>query len=209
MSDLSAVLRKRRENFSLAKRVLVSGTVADMPCTRCYRLKLSCVISEASSRCGNCVKAKKTCDGVLVASSREYFPFYFVLKMTDFWPVVERVMSQKRSLEREEEEAGEHFDSLNAQLLELQNQLAEAAGRLSRIRKTRKKAEERGEELFRRGVAEADAEVAAEQSAVQDLQQLGVPNDVDWSSLGVGLDFEDLGPLIPPNGETSLSAPES
>lgn len=128
--------------------------------------------------------------------------------MTDL-VVVERVMFQKRSLEREEEEAGEHFDSLNAQLFELQNQLAEAAGRLSRIRKTRKKAEERGEELFRRGVAEADAEVAAEQSAVQDLQQLGVPNDVDWSSLGVGLDFEDLGPLIPPNGETSLSAPEN
>lgn len=182
MSDPSIGVRKRRENFSLAKRVLTSGVTADMPCTRCYRLKLVCVISETSSRCGNCVKAKKSCDGVLVAST------------------LERVMAQKRSLEREEEEAGEHFDSLNAQMIELQSKLAEAAGRLSRIRKTRKKAEERGEELFRRGMAEADAEVAAEQAAVQDLQQLGVPNDVDWSSLGVGLEFADLGPLVPTEG---------
>lgn len=112
-------------------------------------------------------------------------------------------MAQKRSLEREEEEAGEYFNSLNTQLIKLQAQLAEAAGYLSRIRKTRKKAEERGEELFHRGVAEADAEVAAEQSAVQDLQQLGVLNDIDQSSLGVSLNFTNLGPLIPHTRGTS------
>lgn len=78
MSGLMASVRKRREAFSLAKRVLVAGTTADMPCTRCYRLKLSCVISGDSSRCGNCVKAKKSCDGILVASSRESFLLCFV-----------------------------------------------------------------------------------------------------------------------------------
>ncbi|KAH0526272.1 hypothetical protein TsFJ059_009618 [Trichoderma semiorbis] len=150
-----------------------------MPCTRCYRAKLPCIMSGASSRCGNCVKARKSCDGVLVASS------------------LERVLAQRQALERQEEETGEQVESLNAQMLELQTQLAEALSRLSRIRKTRKKAEERGEELFRRGMEEEDAEVAAEQSAVHDLQQLGVPNDVDWSSLGVGLEFADLGPLVP------------
>lgn len=86
MSDLATVVRKKRENFSLAKRVLVSGIVADMPCTRCYRLKLPCVISEASSRCGSCVKAKKSCDGVLVASTRECIPFVCGLSiMTDLF----------------------------------------------------------------------------------------------------------------------------
>lgn len=57
----------------------------------------------------------------------------------------------------------------------------------------------------RRGMQELDEE----DRVVNDLQHMGVPNDVDWSSLGVGFEFTDLGPLIPQNGETSLSAPES
>ncbi|KAL6790273.1 hypothetical protein GGI42DRAFT_337088 [Trichoderma sp. SZMC 28013] len=92
-----------------------------MPCTCCYRAKLPCVMSGASSRCGNCVTARKSCDGVLVSSS------------------LERVLAQRRALERQEEDTGDQVESLNAQMIELQAQLAEALGRLSRIRKTRKK----------------------------------------------------------------------
>lgn len=86
--------------------------------------------------------------------------------MTDLF-LVERVSAQEEALEREEEETGERVESLNAQMLELQSKLAEELGRLSRIRKTRKKAKERGEELFRRGIMEEDAAVAAEQSSEQ------------------------------------------
>jgi hypothetical protein len=69
-----ASVRKRREAFSLAKRVLGAGIAADMPCTRCYRSKLTCVMSDASGRCANCVRLKKSCDGIVVAESRESFP---------------------------------------------------------------------------------------------------------------------------------------
>jgi vacuolar-type H+-ATPase subunit I/STV1 len=142
---------------------------------------------EDSSRCYECVKRGRSCDGVLVASS------------------LMRMLDQQKRLEAEEEAAGEALESLQAQLTDLQVKLSEAVNRLSRIRRTKSKMKERGSELVRRGMRELDEE----DGVVSDLQHMGVPNDVDWSSLGVGLDFEDLGPLIPPNGETSLSAPES
>lgn len=116
-----------------------------------------------------------------------------------------RMLDQQKRLEAEEEAAGEALESLQAQLTDLQVKLSEAVNRLSRIRRTKSKMKERGSELVRRGMRELDEE----DGVVSDLQHMGVPNDVDWSSLGVGLDFEDLGPLIPPNGETSLSAPEN
>lgn len=77
MSSSIASVRKRCEAFSLAKCVLVAGIAANMPCTCCYCLKLSGVISGASSYCGNCIKAKKLCNGILVVSSYKYFLFVY------------------------------------------------------------------------------------------------------------------------------------
>lgn len=114
--------------------------------------------------------------------------------MTDKF-LVERVSAQESALEREEEETGERVESLNAQMLELQSKLAEELNRLSRIRKTRKKAKERGEELFRRGMIEEDAAVAAEQS----FEQVAVSHPGP-SSVSDGLaSFEqvDLGEIDP------------
>jgi len=122
-----------------------------------------------------------------------------------FFPLVMKVLDQHKKLEAEEEAAGEALESLQVQLSELQAKLSEAVNRLSRIRRTKSRMKERSEELVRRGMQELDEE----DGVVNDLQQLGVPNDVDWPSLGVGLEFADLGPLIPQSEETSLSAPGS
>ena len=90
-------------------------------------------------------------------------------------------------------------------MCELQAQMAEAASRLARIRKIRKKTKERGSELLRRGLQELDAEDdvlpaldAHEYWVADDLQSLGVPNDPDWTSFGLGEEFAGLGPIVPP-----------
>ncbi|KAH9226929.1 hypothetical protein K456DRAFT_58375 [Colletotrichum gloeosporioides 23] len=40
-----------------------------MPCTCCFQAKVPCCFGEKLSRCRTCIKAKKPCDGVLVAST--------------------------------------------------------------------------------------------------------------------------------------------
>ncbi|PTB34720.1 hypothetical protein M441DRAFT_63226, partial [Trichoderma asperellum CBS 433.97] len=169
-----SVPRKTRERNLLASFILSHGSDSDMPCTYCFRKKIPCRMVEDSSRCYECVKRGRSCDGVLVASS------------------LMRVLDQQKKLEAEEEAAGEALESLQSQLSELQVKLSEAVSRLARIRRTKSKMKERGSELVRRGMQELDEE----DGVVNDLQHMGVPNDVDWSSLGVGLEFADLGPLI-------------
>jgi hypothetical protein len=114
--------------------------------------------------------------------------------------LVRRLDQQKQRLEDDEEAAEQR-------LVELQSQLSEAVGRLSRIRKIRKRVQNRSAELVERGLAELDKEVsgpppdllpalaAHEEWMVTDLRDMGVPNDADWSALGLS-DFADVGPLV-------------
>jgi hypothetical protein len=67
-----ASIKKHCKAFSLAKRVLRAGIAADMPCTCYYRSKLTCVISNASSRCANYVRLKKLCNRVIIAESYKF-----------------------------------------------------------------------------------------------------------------------------------------
>lgn len=113
-------------------------------------------------------------------------------------------MAQQRKLEAEEEAAGEELLRLHSNLAELQSQLSTAVNRLARIRKTRNRVKEKSSELFKRGVAELDKEDgivpaldAHERFVVDDLQFMGVPEDPDWASLGLGDEFVNLGPLHP------------
>jgi hypothetical protein len=63
---------KSKEASKLSEYIAEFGNCV-MPCSRCFRLKLSCVAkSDQSSRCGNCVEAKVICDGSGVASYREF-----------------------------------------------------------------------------------------------------------------------------------------
>lgn len=119
--------------------------------------------------------------------------------------LVNRLVDQQEKLEAEEEEAGDKVLVLHNQLAELQASLAEAVSRLQRIRKIKKKVKERGADLFERGMQELDkndnllpALQSHEDWVVSDLQSLGVPNEIDWSSLGLGDGFGDVGPLTGP-----------
>ncbi|KAH8172321.1 hypothetical protein LIA77_06576 [Sarocladium implicatum] len=147
-----------------------------MPCTYCFKNQKQCRFSKKSSRCLKCVHRGRSCDGVLVEST------------------LSRLESQRKKLESEEEKAEDD-------LLELQQKLAEAVSRLSRIRKIRKRVVAKSDEALERGIAEADAEdgivpalTAHEQWVTHDLSSLGVPDDFDWSSVGLG-EFAGVGPL--------------
>jgi hypothetical protein len=102
----------------------------------------------------------------------------------------------------DEEQASESLLSLHNELAALQSRLNDAAGRLSRVRKTRAKVKQRKSEAIRRGLKgleEDDGVLSAldahERWVVSDLQSAGVPNDVDWSLFGLeGL--EDATPLL-------------
>jgi hypothetical protein len=117
--------------------------------------------------------------------------------------VVNKLVEQQKKLEAEEEEAGDAVLVLHSQLAELQSSLATAVSRLARIRKIKKRVKEKGSELFERGMQELDREdgilpalESHENWVVNDLQSLGVPNEVDWQSLGLGEEFNGLGPLL-------------
>lgn len=178
--------RKDRERSSLLSHIALNGTVADMPCTRCFKNSLTCRMAGKSNRCEECVRQRKSCDGTRVASS------------------LEKLISQQQKLDAEEEAASEKLLVLHTQLAELQSQLAAAAGRLARIRKIRSRVKGKSAELFERGMRELNAEDnppaldGHERSLVGDLQSIGVPNNVDWSSFG--LELESLGPLVPESG---------
>ncbi|QLI68034.1 uncharacterized protein G6M90_00g034220 [Metarhizium brunneum] len=72
--------------------------------------------------------------------------------------IVTRLLEQQKKLESEEEEAGNKLLELHTQLADLQSQLFTAVNRLARIRKIRNRVKDKSSELFRRGMAELDAE---------------------------------------------------
>ncbi|SCO87610.1 uncharacterized protein FRV6_11737 [Fusarium oxysporum] len=78
-----------------------------------------------------------------------------------------------------------------------------AAGRLSRIRKIRNRVKEKRSEATRRGLQEVDQQDAIlsgldahKDTLLRDLQVDHVPNDVDWSALGLGDNFLNASPLF-------------
>jgi hypothetical protein len=120
---------------------------------------------------------------------------------------VARLMDSHKKLKDDEEDAEEA-------LFVLQQQLSTAVNRLSRIRKIRKRVEERSKELVRRGMQELDEEDGVSRSLesedcfiVQHLQDLGAPGDADWAAFGLG--DAVLGPSLlvgPGSGGETLQA---
>ncbi|KAF6796481.1 hypothetical protein CMUS01_15846 [Colletotrichum musicola] len=95
--------------------------------------------------------------------------------------------------------------------------MADAAGRLKRIRTVRKMVRERQTEVFERGMQEVDREDgvladdevlpaldAHERFVVSDLQAVGLGNDPPWSLFGFGDEFVGLGPLVDGAGAGSV-----
>lgn len=127
--------------------------------------------------------------------------------------VVQKLNAQQKEWDEKEEKAGEELLALHNEFARLQSQMAEAASRLSRIRKIRKKVRDRQQEAFERGMQEVDVEDglstaldAHEGWVVSDLQALGLPNDPNWTDFGVGEEFADLGPLLSDNAEAPVGS---
>lgn len=174
---------KHEQRVALFARIELRGADPDMPCTFCHRKKLRCRMSDDSGRCSECVRrGRSSCDGVFVAStrlcpfsfSRISFPFaYFV--------VVTRLLETQRKLEAEEEKAEEA--------------LQEALSRLARVRQIKRRARQREDELFKRGMQELDEAdgvtssdpVVERQQAVGDVQFLGGFGVIDWDQIGLDL----------------------
>jgi chromosome segregation ATPase len=125
---------------------------------------------------------------------------YFLLSACWLLTVlVKKLISQEKKLDKDEEEAGEDLLKLHEELATLQARMAVAAGRLSRIRKTKNKVKERRASEFRRGIQglEGEDKLAEELSrreneASEELQSLN-PEGIDWDSLGLGdFNFDPL-----------------
>ncbi|KAF4463893.1 hypothetical protein FALBO_9280 [Fusarium albosuccineum] len=185
--------QKSSERSSLHRFAELNSCPAAMPCTYCFKHKVDCCFDDSgrSDRCKECIRRGRSCD-------------------------VNKLVEQQEKLEAEEEEAGDRVLVLHTQLAELQSSLAEAVSRLQRIRKIKKKVKERGADLFERGMQELDQEDnilpaldSHEDWVVRDLHSLGVPNEVDWSGLGLGDGFGDVGLLVPADGSPSRAAERS
>ncbi|SCN91155.1 uncharacterized protein FFE2_07218 [Fusarium fujikuroi] len=168
-----------------------------MPYTRYFRAGKSekCFMSADSSRCSECIRAKKSCNGTRIASS------------------LMSLMKQKKKLENDKDQASEDLLKLHEEMAALQTRLAEAAGRLSRIRKIRNRVKEKRSEATRRGLQEVEQQDnllsmldAHESALVEDLQVDHIPNDVDWSAFGLGDNFLNASPLFD-SCETSSGVP--
>jgi len=171
--------RSHERRVALAAAIESQGGLAEMPCTFCFRQNRPCRMAEGSSRCAECTRRGRVCDGKFVGAS--------LLKM----------LEETKKLEREETEAEEA-------LFILQTQLSTAVGRLARIRRMKRSLKDRSAEAFSRGVQEVEEEDGVlnseEGNVVGFLEGLGVPENVDWSALGLGDGFHDLGSLHEPPG---------
>lgn len=137
-------------------------------------------MSPDAKRCDRCLRDKKACDGVAVASS------------------LSRVLQIQRKLEGEEDQAEEDVIALQQGMVPLQEEmnrlqrdLGEALLRLQRIRRMKRNVRSHGQELAERGMVEIDREDGLlpaldghEDALSSELATMGVPPDVDGSSVG-------------------------
>ncbi|KAH9227224.1 hypothetical protein K456DRAFT_58325, partial [Colletotrichum gloeosporioides 23] len=97
-----------------------------MPYTRCFRAKRTCRMVEGAKTYQGYKNLKRPCDSLVVASSCEFCC-------------------------EKEEQASDALLDLHEKLARVQAEVAEAAGRLSRIRAIRKRVKERHVEIFTQG----------------------------------------------------------
>lgn len=110
--------------------------------------------------------------------------------------VATRLMAEKRRIESEE-------DSVETELLALQQQVNERIARLTRLRKQKKMVVSKGHDMIRRGLRSLDELEEAERQeadAVIDVQSFGGFGVIDWSSLE--LPSAPSPPVVTPSGSS-------
>jgi hypothetical protein len=107
----------------------------------------------------------------------DYASFFGFL--TGLIGVAARLISEKRRLEKQEDET-------EAELLALQQQLVEKISKLTRLRRLKKKVISRGHAMVRRGFQSLDELEEAEREeseVVVDVQALGGFDVIDWNAV--------------------------
>lgn len=167
---------KSIQRSALACRISERGFDAEMPCTACFRGKRVCRMSDESSRCLECVRRGRSCDGITVGSSCSFCWFLvlaFLLTVS-----VNRASKEQKKIEKQIEESEEV--------------LQEALARLSRLRRQRDVLRKKTSELFARGMRELDEEdgvrsqeeaILQEQQAVGEAQSTAHLDVLDWTSI--------------------------
>ncbi|KAI1869361.1 uncharacterized protein JN550_005991 [Neoarthrinium moseri] len=170
--EKSSRSKKTLYRLSLADRIERCG-VDVMPCSFCEKRNLRCRMMEGVSRCKECCRRGRSCDGSGVTLSS-----------------LQRINAEEDRLVREEEVAEE-------KLLRAQQEVNEALSKLMRLRAQKRALKTRGVDMVNRGLRsldELDEQERAESDAVVAVQSQGGVGVIDWSSVGIpGIDWDALG----------------
>ena len=183
-----------------------------MPCSFCHSKGLRCKMIERSSRCGECVRRGRSCDGSGVPVSSRVFLPCFVFRSPSLTRTVSRIVSESQRLEREELDAEESFRAEREALLQAQRRLDESLARLDRIRRQKRSLLTRGTEMVRRGLASLDEVEEAERqesSAALEAQVNGAFGVVDWGAVFDTVPELELPAGLDSSGGTLLVSPGS
>lgn len=145
-----------------------------MPCSFCYRKGWKCHMMPGVSRCKECVRRGRSCDGSGVPTSS-----------------LNRIISESQRLRQQEKDTEESLSGLQRELSSLQSRLQESLGRLQRIRAQRESLTTRGAEMVNRGLAsldELETHEREESNAVVSAQADGAVDVIDWNAIGIDLD---------------------
>ena len=63
--------KKTQERHSLSEYIDHHG-VEIMPCSNCFKKNLVCKVAEKSTKCSECVRRGRPCDGSSVAAARKF-----------------------------------------------------------------------------------------------------------------------------------------
>ncbi len=64
--------RKTRERLVLAAYTDHHGDTAEMPCSFCFKKNLVCKVADKSTKCSECIRRGRACDGSSVAATCEF-----------------------------------------------------------------------------------------------------------------------------------------
>lgn len=160
-------VEKRTRPSKTDQRLKLTATIEEfgydvMPCSFCHSRGLKCRMMERVSRCQECVRRGRSCDGAGVPLSS-----------------LSRVVAESQRLRQEEADTSE-------KLARLHRETSEALAKLERLRKQRESLVSRGATMVNRGLQSLDAldEMEREESeAVMAVQSFGGVDVIDWNAV--------------------------